>query len=407
MTQDRKSRARALFEAICARRSVRRFAPGPIDNAALDRALEVLPHSPSAGGRRAWELLVVRSDTARRAMKKAAFAGIRGKINPWIAAQDIPAFAVLVCRPADALRKGDKDFSMLDASVGFESFVLAASEAGLGTCWIGGFEEDAVRRELGLPAGSRVPAFSPVGAPHKGAPSLFDIASFYDNASRREKVKDRKATSEILFLDRFGAHITPPLRESVLDAAPAMSGPGAVAECLRGLKLTSSFSNKSVPREQLAWLIESARLAPSASNSQTWRFVLVEDDDARRRLEGCATDEDGRPVPFRKAPALIALVADFWLMNSARREQPFFMIDIPIALTHILLAASAFGLSANVNLTFNENRARGILGAPALSRVVAFVTIGHPSRAASGDVFPIEFLVPKAGKHKEPLHRII
>ena len=75
----------------------------------------------------------------------------------------------------------------MDAAIAMEHIVLAATNEGLGTCWIGAFDEKAVKEVLGIPDHIRVVAMTPLGYP----------------AEEKGEVTNRKPLSDIVHYDRW------------------------------------------------------------------------------------------------------------------------------------------------------------------------------------------------------------
>ena len=383
-----------LMEIIRTRRSVRRYDGAKVSSEVIRNTAQVLNHAPGFGGSRCWRFYLVQDKNPLSRFAAAALSGLKAKINPWLAAPGIPAFIAACADPDKSGRKGDKHFYLADTSIAMEYLVLSACENNLGTCWIGAFDEQPIRRVLGLHKHIRIVAISPLGYPFRREPSPLDLAAQYDRYGIRAMHKKRLLMEEILFLNEYGnKHNLPPV--GARHASPLHESGKQSAKVILGLmqkiKFADSFTPKPVEPEKTALLIEAARLAPSASNAQPWRFILVEGKKQREALEAAAYDENGLPVPFTSAPMVIAAVAVVGFGRERGREQPYFLIDVPIAITHILLMASALGLGVNVLFDFSERRARQVLHIPERCRIVALISIGYPSRRTTKDTFPLQF----------------
>ena len=148
-------------EAIRTRRSVRAFRSDPIPEATLRDLLGLAAWAPSAGNLQSRDFVVVRDEARRRALAAAALD------------QDFVAEApavVVVCANAKRVegkygRRGRELYMIQDAAAATQNLLLAAHDAGLGSCWVGAFDEEAVRKLLALPAGIRPVAIIPVGRP--------------------------------------------------------------------------------------------------------------------------------------------------------------------------------------------------------------------------------------------------
>jgi nitroreductase len=132
------------------------------------------------------------------------------------------------------------------------------------------------------------------------------------------------------------------------------------------------FDERPVDQGTVMSILEAARLAPSANNSQIWRFFVIRDETHLRK----AADLAGKAV-FSGARTIVAACAEPWIVGRRGKEQPFFMIDVPIALTHIILAARESGVSASLSFEFDEDRLIALLGAPRGYRPVALIALGY------------------------------
>ena len=134
-----------------------------------------------------------------------------------------------------------------------------------------------------------------------------------------------------------------------------------------------AFRGKDVPEAILTRLLEAARLAPSASNRQEWRFVVVRDADARQRLSQAACGQRF----IAEAPVILACCAET-NRHVMACGQPCYPIDVTIAIDHITLCAAAEGLGTCWIGAFHEDQIRGILRIPPHIRVVALLPVGYP-----------------------------
>jgi nitroreductase len=147
-----------------------------------------------------------------------------------------------------------------------------------------------------------------------------------------------------------------------------------VSEAIRTRKSVRAWIDKPVEDEQLNAVLEAARLAPSASNRQEWRFVVVRDPATRRQLAQAA----GGQGFVGQAPVVIAACADTdgHLMKCGQASYP---IDVAISLDHLSLAAVELGLGTCWVGHFDANQVKEILGIPHNIRVVELMPLGYPA----------------------------
>ncbi len=144
-------------------------------------------------------------------------------------------------------------------------------------------------------------------------------------------------------------------------------------EVIRKRESVRDFEDRPVPENILKMVLEAARLAPSASNRQPWKFIVVRDALKRQELARSA----GGQHHIAEAPVVIAAVAlmpEYLMSNGV----PSYPIDIGIAVDHMALAAADQGLGTCWIGTFDQQEVRKILGVPSAYRVVILLPLGFP-----------------------------
>jgi len=138
-------------------------------------------------------------------------------------------------------------------------------------------------------------------------------------------------------------------------------------------KSVRAFEDRDVPENVLLRLLEAARLAPSASNRQEWRFVVVRDSENRKKLAKAANAQKF----IGEAPVILVCCAetDGHVMACGQLCYP---IDVAIAIDHLTLCAVAEGLGTCWIGSFDEDQVKKILGIPPRIRVVELLPIGYP-----------------------------
>lgn len=150
-----------LFEAIQRRRSVRAYEPRAVEADKLRRILTCALAAPSAGNLQAYAVVVVTDPDTRRALARAA-------LDQEFIAQ-APVVLVFFQDPARSAarygRRGAELYSLQDATIACSYAQLAATALGLASCWVGAFDEQAVRRLAKAPRDLRPAALLTVGYP--------------------------------------------------------------------------------------------------------------------------------------------------------------------------------------------------------------------------------------------------
>lgn len=146
-----------------------------------------------------------------------------------------------------------------------------------------------------------------------------------------------------------------------------------VMEAIRKRKSVRKYLNRKVEEDKLFAVLEAGRLAPSASNRQEWRFIIVRDQVSKNKLAEAANNQSF----IAEASIVIAACAETHehVMSCG---QPCYPIDVAIALDHITLAAVELGLGTCWIGAFDEKKVKQILEIPSEVRVVALMPLGYP-----------------------------
>jgi nitroreductase len=146
-----------------------------------------------------------------------------------------------------------------------------------------------------------------------------------------------------------------------------------VLDAIRTRKSVRRYLNKAVEEDKLLAVLEAGRLAPSASNRQEWRFIIVKDTETKKKLAEAANSQSF----VAEASVVIAACAetDEHVMSGGQACYP---IDVAIALDHMTLAAVELGLGTCWIGAFDEGKVKEILGVPAEIRVVVLMPLGYP-----------------------------
>jgi nitroreductase len=167
-----------VYEAIKIRRSIRAYEEKEIPDDVLTRVLEAGRSAPSAGNAQPWQFIVVRSQEKRSVLSKRVFTRFLTE-SP----------VVLV-----GCGEREKKFHAVDVSIAMQQMVLAATAEGLGTCWIGDFDDKVVRALLKIPEKYGVVCLLAMGYPREKL----------DLASRLIGARNRKTLEKIVSYEEFG-----------------------------------------------------------------------------------------------------------------------------------------------------------------------------------------------------------
>jgi nitroreductase len=148
-------------DCIKTRASVRSFRPDDIPESVVTELLEAAVQAPCAGNIQEWRFVVVRKPDSRKRLAQAAFEQHLISGAPVV---------IVVCADLNEIgsaygERGETLFSVQDSAVAAQNLMLAAWNSGIGSCWVGSFNEKAVQDILVLPGHVRPLAVVPLGYP--------------------------------------------------------------------------------------------------------------------------------------------------------------------------------------------------------------------------------------------------
>ena len=149
-----------------------------------------------------------------------------------------------------------------------------------------------------------------------------------------------------------------------------------VSEAVKASRSVSKFKATPIGDDKVQALIGAARMAPSADNLLPWKFVVVSDEDLKRKLSGACTN--GKRLPG--APLVLVACAR---LDEAEATIGGYMnsypVDVGMAISYLTLAARGQGLGTNWVFSFNEEKVREALRIPSdQAKVVAMTPLGIP-----------------------------
>ncbi len=160
------------------RYSVRAYKPDPVEDSMLNQVLEAARMAPTAANRQPFQLLVIHTDGRQAELKRIYH-------RDWFSQAPL---VIGICAVQDGawVRRDGRNYADLDATIAMAHLILAATDLGLGTCWVAAFDPAAAREILQLPAGAEPIAFTPLGY-----------------AADQPKPKDRKPMAELVRYERW------------------------------------------------------------------------------------------------------------------------------------------------------------------------------------------------------------
>jgi nitroreductase len=145
-----------VFEAIKGRRSIRAYSSREVEDDKLKKVLDAGRLAPSAANMQDWKFIVVKDESTRKKLAQAAGG------QKFVGTAPV---ALVGCGTAQKEMTCDQFTYPIDVSIALSFMFLEAHELGLGTCWLGNFYENEVKKVLNIPEHIRVVAMTPLGYP--------------------------------------------------------------------------------------------------------------------------------------------------------------------------------------------------------------------------------------------------
>jgi nitroreductase len=136
------------------------------------------------------------------------------------------------------------------------------------------------------------------------------------------------------------------------------------------------YKDQPVEEDKLTEVLEAARLAPSGSNLQPWKLVVVRDRATIRSMVHAI----GGQQFVEQAPVLVVACKNGEGYNIGHRYDGA-VVDITIALDHVTLQAASMGLGTCWLGNYDGNEVRALLGIPSENPVVAILALGYPNES--------------------------
>jgi nitroreductase len=165
-------------ELIRKRYSVRAYKTDAVEEEKLLQVLEAARLAPTAVNRQPFRIIVIHT-AGREAELRRIYH------REWFA--QAPLLLCACGIPAQTWSRSDgKNYNDVDVTIAMDHLILAATDLGLGTCWVAAFNPAAARQVLCLPDGVEPIAFTPLGYP-----------------ADQPRPKERKALSELVRYERW------------------------------------------------------------------------------------------------------------------------------------------------------------------------------------------------------------
>ena len=171
-----------IFQVFRDRRSIRKYKALPVEQEKIEQVLDAARLAPSWKNLQCWRFLVLTDGDRKNAVLEAFPAD-----NPGTKAIAAAPVVIVVCgNPAESDVENGIEYYAVDVAIAFEHLCLAAHAVGLGTCWMGWYDEVRIKQALGIPGEIRIVGITPLGYP-----------------DQEPKPRPRKQLSEIAYFNQW------------------------------------------------------------------------------------------------------------------------------------------------------------------------------------------------------------
>ena len=153
------------------------------------------------------------------------------------------------------------------------------------------------------------------------------------------------------------------------------------SELIRVRQSDRKYLPQEVEKEKIVKCLEAARLAPSANNSQPWKFIVVNEPELKDKVAALAAGL-GMNKWAVQAPVIIAVVLETpgftTRLGGLLKGKEFRLMDIGMAVEDLCLQAADLGLGTCIMGWFDERKVKKALNIPRSRRVPLLISLGYP-----------------------------
>ena len=152
------------------------------------------------------------------------------------------------------------------------------------------------------------------------------------------------------------------------------------SELIKLRQSVRQYTDRSVEREKITACLEAARLAPSANNSQPWKFIVVDDTELKNRVAECTASLGMNKFTYQ-APVIVVVVLEkenlFSSLGGKVKDKIFCHYDVGLAVGQFCLQAAELGLGTCIIGWFHEKKIRKLLNISKNRRIPLIISLGY------------------------------
>jgi len=171
-----------FLDVIKTRTSVREYSEKQVEDEKITYVLECARLAPSWANRQCWRFIIIQDKEMIEHIAKSSV------FNHWL--KTAPILLVACADPIDSGSNNSHEYYMTDVGIAFDHLILAATDVGLGTCWVADFHEEKLKELLEIPKRIRIVALSPLGYPSEKKGITEQITKSLLKAHKRKTIEE-------------------------------------------------------------------------------------------------------------------------------------------------------------------------------------------------------------------------
>jgi nitroreductase len=167
---------------ILQRTSVRSYRAEPVSEKVLESLVNIACHAPSWMNKQCWHFIIVTDTLVIQDIAKTSLT------NHWM--KQAPSLVMVCADPHLSGTREGMEYYLVDAAIAMDHLILSAASKGLGSCWIGSFNEEKIKDILGIPPRIRIVALTPLGYPKEKQGLSDKVRSAVVRSTKRKSLSE-------------------------------------------------------------------------------------------------------------------------------------------------------------------------------------------------------------------------
>ena len=169
-----------FMDVVATRKSVRDYADKAVEDEKLSKIFDAARMAPSWANKQCCQYIVVKN--------KYKISELSSFLNPWL--KNAPVVLAACANPKDSGSRNGMDYYLVDVAISLQQLILTATNLGLGTCWLGAFDEAKVKKALEIPENIKVVGLTPIGYPAEKESVRSKLSKAFIGSAKRKPIEE-------------------------------------------------------------------------------------------------------------------------------------------------------------------------------------------------------------------------